>query len=90
MFSMETYIALRKAHIEEPSNDTLKAVRDYLDSNGYFFPRPYYLYKDDEPKRESWRFLDGIYSYNESTKSYRYREVLNPDFKYGHYFSRRS
>lgn len=93
MFDLNTYNELKKAHIKswvkledgavnEEEVKACNALRIYLDSVGMKMPKPKYKY--DVDNISTWKFLDGRISYSVKHDLKKYKNVYNPNFKYGH------
>jgi hypothetical protein len=87
-FNINKYIDLKNKHISEKIQGdvesirkSLEAIRDYLDKCGYAMPEPFYKYDPD--KKETWKYLESLTG-RLSNGDFRVKEVLNPEFIYGH------
>lgn len=67
-------------HSDKDFDEAMDAVVDYLDSCGYYMPKPKYKYRPDLGANETWMFLDGEVVPIEGTDRFTYRNVYNPIF----------
>lgn len=90
MFDMDEYLRLKNEHIRiekskatnEKKKQALDRVRIYLDLHGKAMPKRKWYY--DPADRTTVKFLDGIHTKCEHCGRGEYREVINPNFAYGH------
>lgn len=82
MLNMLIYNKLYQQYIKEATPEALFQVRKYLDHNNCLMSPPKYRYKEEDI--HTWKYLDGKVSYNDKTEKYRYTNVYNPNFKFGH------
>ena len=80
-FEQDVYDVLARNYALHQSIENLRNVRNYLDDTGFHMPKPRFHYLEDDITTH--KFLNGQVTFNEKRNKFTYKNVYNPNFKYG-------